>query len=456
MPRRARCWTTPYGIRRLSSSLEIDGQNVTLSRLVSIPDTVYGSRTSVDAGGAGCVSSAESQSAIEASAIQEAELTRIRRSHQLLFVTAAALIALAGCSSSSSSSGGGGATSSASGTSTSSGSADVSTASAALAKVSQAPTMISLTTPLKSKPPAGKVFVDLQSNEDPAIPNTTGIKEAAAALGWTVKVISFQSANPATLISAMNQALQYKPVAVSLAGLPQALWSQEVAKYQAAGAIITPIDIGPNPVSATVPINIGESTTQGDALGNWFAADSQGSGKGLLVTIPDFPALKAVSQGVTSTVAANCPNCKLTDLNATIPQQDSNAVVPAVVSALQHDPSIKYVLAAVGVEIPGLPSALKGAGINGIKIGGAFAGIEQTQDLQSGSENAWVSQNQVYEGMLAVDAAARHVEGMSISPNGGGTPIQLLTKSTVGAPSLSLNAPADALAQFKNLWHVSG
>jgi ribose transport system substrate-binding protein len=329
-------------------------------------------------------------------------------------------------------------------------------ASAALAEVTQAPVTIGVTTPLKSKPPTGKVFVDLQSNEQPAIPNTTGIEEAAAALGWTVKVISFQSANPATLVSAMNQALQYKPVAVSLAGLPQALWTQEVAKYQAAGTIITPIDIGVNPVSATVPINIGESTTQGAALANWFAVDSGGSGKALLVTIPDFPALASVSAGVTATVTANCPKCQLTDLNATIPQQDSNGIVPAIVSALQRDPSIKYVLAAVGVEVPGLPSALKGAGITGIKIAGAFAGIEQTQDLVNGSESAWVSQNQVYEGILAVDTAARHVEGMSISPNGGGTPIQVLTQSTVGTPSLSLNAPADALAQFEKLWHVTG
>jgi ribose transport system substrate-binding protein len=329
-------------------------------------------------------------------------------------------------------------------------------ASAALAKVSQAPTTIGVTTPLKSKPATGKVFVDLQSNEQQAIPNTTGIKEAAAALGWTVKVISFQSANPASLISAMNQALQDKPVAVSLAGLPQAVWNSEVAKYQAAGTIITPIDIGPNPISATVPVNIGESTSQGDAVGNWFAADSQGSGKALLVTIPDFPALKGVAQGVTSTVAANCPNCQLTTLNATIPQQDSNAVVPAIVSALQRDPSIKYVLSAVGLLVPGLPAALEGAGISGVKVGGAFAGPEQEQDMQNGTETAWVASNEVYEGLAAVDAAARHLQGMSIPAGGGGTPIQLLTKSTVGTPSVSLAAPADALAQFEKLWHVNG
>src|ERR1700684_1125070 len=111
---------------------------------------------SVDAGGAGYASSAGSQSAIDASAIQEAELTRIRRSHQLLFVTAAALIALAGCSSSSSGSGGGGATSGATSatsasSSSTSGSANVPAAAAALGKVSQAPTTIGLSTPLKSK-----------------------------------------------------------------------------------------------------------------------------------------------------------------------------------------------------------------------------------------------------------------------------------------------------------------
>jgi hypothetical protein len=55
-----------------------------------------------------------------------------------------------------------------------------------------------------------------------------------------------------------------------------------------------------------------------------------------------------------------------------------------------------------------------------------------------------------------IDVIARHLEGMSIAPEGGGLPQQLLLKSnssswTVGG---SLDVPPNYEQQFKALWHI--
>jgi len=313
-----------------------------------------------------------------------------------------------------------------------------------------------VTQALTSAPKKGLTFVALQCGFPQCKTNSEGIKAATDALGWKLKVLDFDSANPATLISAMKQALQYHPVAVSLNGLPPATWQSEVPAYEKAGVPIFPIDIGPAaPVSKTIPINIGNGDGQGKAVAAWFTQDSAGSGKGLLVDIPDFPVLKQIADNISSGVQQYCSGCSLTDLNVTIAQQESNAIVPAIVSSMQRNPDVKYILLADGVIAPGLPAALKAAGIDGVKIAGGLGSSENMSDVKNGTEQAFTSENLIYDGLVAVDAAARQSENMTISPASGVTPIQLLTQSTVGNTTDSLNAPSDALAQFKKLWHVS-
>src|SRR6202034_218463 len=97
----------------------------------------------------------------------------------------------------------------------------------------------------------------------------------------------------------------------------------------------------------------------------------------------------------------------------TIAEQASNGIVPAVVSALKRDPSVDYVLAADGVLIPGLSSAMSAAGITGMHVGGALATAETEQAILNGTETAFTTYNSGYIGWQTVDVALRLVEKMT-------------------------------------------
>ena len=324
-----------------------------------------------------------------------------------------------------------------------------------MAQYEKAPTSILATTPLKSAPPRGKTFVYAQCAFPQCKDEAVALQQATAALGWNYKVIPFDSANPASLIAAMNQALLYKPVATAIGGLPETLWSGEVPAYKKAGAIIVPIDIGSAPTSPTVPMDVagGVAALSGKLAGDEFL--KAGGTKAVLVNVPSFPILSQIGTAMRTAISSGCPSCSITPLNATIAQQASNGIVPAVVSTLQRLPNVKYLLAADGELLPGLPAALAAAGLSGITVISAGGGSENLQDIKAGTELATTQENLAYNGLLALDAAVRHVEGMSIMPTGGGTPVEVLTKSNLPATlGDGLTTPANALQQFERLWKV--
>jgi ribose transport system substrate-binding protein len=362
---------------------------------------------------------------------------------------AAVAMVTAGCSSASSSA-------AATGTSSATSSAGVTEATQSLKPYLATPTTIGVTTPLKAAPAKGKTFIYIQCAFAQCKSVATGVTAAASALGWNTKILDFDETNAATLVAALQQALQYNPAAVAFNALPEAEWSSEIAAYQKAGVPIVPIETGPTTVSGPVIAAVGDDgAVQGQILADWFVSASGGSGQALLVDVPAFGLLKSGADTFTATVHKLCSACSITPLDATIAQQGNNQITPAVISSLQRDPSIKYVIGTDGVFYPGLPAALQSGGITGVQVASGDATVENEQDVMSGTETAFVPTNFEYLGWLAVDAAARHLEGMTV-PGGddGGMPEQLFTKATTHTAAESADIPADFASQFKTLWHV--
>jgi len=383
-------------------------------------------------------------------------MLRHKSTRTLIGAVAAACLALSACSSSGSGqtkSGGPASGTGASGTGAAP--AAVSAARTAMNRYLATPTKIGPTTPLNSPAPEGKTFVYMKCNLPQCATVGAAVQEAAAAVHWHAQIINFDSSNTATLISGLKQALRYHPVAVGISGIPQPLWKSEESAYAAAGVAIIPQQTGPITVSKTVPVQVGDDgPAAGKIVGNWFVADSNGQGKGLLVSVPTFAILTEVAKSIQSTVKASCPACSFQTLNATVAQQAGNQIVPAIVSALKRNPSLKYVVTTDGVLLTGLSSALKAAGLNGIKVGGALATAQNEQNILDGTATAFTSYNSDYIGWQLIDAALRQAEGMSFEPNDGGSPEQLLVKSNVGKPSDTASAPSDFRDQFKKLWGI--
>jgi ABC-type sugar transport system substrate-binding protein len=337
-------------------------------------------------------------------------------------------------------------------------SATVTAAQAMVKKYEATPASIPQQTPLVRPVTKGKTFVDLVCENTQCHDISTGVVAAGKAIGWNVKLISYNDTQPATLTAAFQQALQYHPVGVSLTGTSPALWASVLPEYKKAGVPIFPASVGPvdvqDPIAATVD-GLGAYTIPAQVIADWFIAQSDASGHLLLVDIPSFPVLKETADAIGQTLSSSCPNCQVTHFDATIPQVDSNSVVSAVVSQLTRDPSIKYVISTDGVFIAGLASAAKAAGITGLKIGSTIGGITNEQDILTGDESATLPWPGVVEGWVLIDAAARVSEHMTVPDGDSNQPVQLLVKGNFTTPQESLLEPVNYPAQFEKLWHVS-
>jgi ribose transport system substrate-binding protein len=359
-----------------------------------------------------------------------------------------AATAVAACSS--------GSTDSTSGSGSSASNPATTSKAGAAATAAQAnPAHILQTIPLASKP--GKhLLIYINPGVSGGVEIGQGEQAAANALGWSYKTLSYSNENPTTLVTAMKQALQFKPVAVSFSGAAQSVWANEVSAYQQAGVFILPTAAGPGvTISKTVPANIGDFTDAGKSMGSWFISATAGKGDALEVNVPALPVLTESLTGMNEVLKAQCPGCKTTTLDATLTQIGGNTLVSAIVSELRENPSIKYVISSYLPFTSGLPAALKAAGLTGIIYAGAQPDPSDLQAIQSGDEAMAAIQNNVLLGWMAVDSIARASEGMTVPAGDGGAPSQLLVKSNINTTNLLAYAlPPSYQREFKALWKL--
>ncbi|WP_460606869.1 substrate-binding domain-containing protein [Jatrophihabitans fulvus] len=373
-------------------------------------------------------------------------------------------VTVAGCSSD----GGGGGTSAPAPANTQGGgssdagggaSSGVAAAKAATEKAKQAPTSIPQTQKLKTKPETGKTFVFLKCQDvNQCAVEADGYKAATKAIGWNYKELSFKSSDPATLVSAMKQALDFKPVAVSFSGLPRAVYQSVIPEYRKAGVKMVTMYEGPTTYDDVLIGQVGgqkDVQEYGRIIGNWVVADSNGKANILLQEVNDFPILKDYVTGFKEAVEKNCGSgCKITELNNTIAQLGGQ-VVPAVVAALQKDRSINYVSTVNGPFLTGLPAALKAAGITNVKICGESGDTTNLTNVKNGTESAYTGLALNQASFAAMDMVLRDMQGLPFDKEGnGGSPKQLLTKDVDFKISTSYDVPSDYESQFKKLWLV--
>ncbi len=379
------------------------------------------------------------------------------RARPLIAGTAFIAIAtvLVACGSTKSGSTGGSGTPS-SGSTASSSSTGAASTSGVLASYENAPTAIPITIPLKATPPKGKTFVFLQCDVAQCTEESTAMKTVVAAVGWNLKVIPYQSENPASLISGLQQALQLHPAAVGLTGIPEIEWQSALPAYEKAGVPIVVGQVGPQVLSKTVIASIGNDLNvqiTAKVLADYFIAKSGGKGKILQFQVPDFPILGAFDQAFRADVQASCPGCSVTELTGTIAEVTSGGSTAAIVSALQRNPQDSWLVTDDGPWVDGLPSALAAAHLH-VKIIGEGADVTDETDIKQGTMTAFTAVALDYGMWAMMDAALRHLEGMPNSPNEGLLPFQLLVQGESFTVSESYNQPGDFAAQMEKLWHV--
>ncbi len=393
------------------------------------------------------------------------KLNRRRGGRPLGFIAINGMLVLAlavaacGSTSSSSSTASSAASSGSSGgssTAASSGSASTSAAAAALTPYKTLPATINITTPLKSAPPAGKTIVMLGTNNPSNVIVQQEMAKLAADAKWNFSVVSYDPANPGTFTQAETTALSKHPQYLVEAGLP--LTASQLAMAKSAGAkwildSVYPVTVAP-PVIAQSDA-YAQDALMGKIIADYFISDSGGKGNAVIEHVPAYPILDGFTTGFTNEVKAQCPGCKTSTTNITIPDLVAGKVGSDLVSALRSNSSANYLVFDDGPFADGITSALSAAGLSKVKIIGEAADTAGIAALKNGSESAWTGFDPGYESYENMDIAFRDTEGMPIPlAQEAQQPTQLLTKATIGSTT-NWSAPSDAQAQWLKLWHLS-
>ena len=319
-----------------------------------------------------------------------------------------------------------------------------------------APTKITLTEPLKSKPPSGKTVVMLGTNDPNNQKLQKGLKELAALAGWNYSTVAYDPANPATLNQAIDTALSKNPDYVAEAGIP--LTPPMIDKVKSAGAkwVLTSV----HPVDVKDPVIVDANAYENDelmgkVLADFFISDSKGKGNIVIEHVPAYPILEGFTDGFQAEVKELCPDCKVKIQNITIPDLTAGKVPSVMVSALRSNPDADYVGFDVGPFAAGIDSALAAAGMSDkVKVIGEAADEAAIASLKSGKQTAWTGFDPVYSTRVMMDAMFRDTLGMPIDQEKSGLQTtQILTKDNVGDIT-TWSEPKDALDQFKALWQL--
>ena len=388
----------------------------------------------------------------------------LARGFAAIIATFAFALALAACGSSSSSSSSasapassGSSGSSSTASSGSSGSASTSAAAAALTQYKSLPSTINITTPLSSAPPKGKTIVMLGTNNPSNVIIQQGLSKLAKMAGWNYSLVTYDPANPGTFTAAETTALAKHPQYLVEAGLP--LTASQLAMAKSAGAkwILDSV----YPVSVTPPVigqvdSYAQDALMGKITADYFVSDSGGKGNAVIEHVPSYPILDGFTTGFANEVKAQCPGCKMSTTNITIPDLVAGKASGELVSALRSNPSANYLVFDDGPFADGIASALSAAGLNGkVKVIGEAADTAGIAALKNGSEAAWTGFDPGYQAYEDMDIAFRDAEGTTIPVSQEAVqPTQLLTKDTIGSTT-NWSAPTDAQAQFLKLWHLS-
>src|SRR5439155_10460973 len=118
---------------------------------------------------------------------------------------------------------------------------------------------------------------------------------------------------------------------------------------------------------------------------NWILKDSGCHANVATFSLP-YDVFGVQNKQFVQTLHAACPTCTTSYHVLQNSAVGTSAATAAIVSAIQSDPSIKYVNLIVGSLAPGLSAALKQGGLSGVKILGEGPAATDYAALRNGSE----------------------------------------------------------------------
>jgi ribose transport system substrate-binding protein len=380
----------------------------------------------------------------------------MRRPLAAVIAAATAALAIAGCSSSgSSSTGSTGADTNASATAGAT-SAGMTAAMQYQQQFLNTPTTIGITTPLKSKPAAGKLLVGLDSGLGSAKVLAQYWAQAAADIGWKYKDL-ISGSTPASQQAAMNSAIQLNPAGILTSGIPNStIQSQLTLAAQKGIWVNSSADTSP-PSGAMFDTSIAspaQLAEWGKMVAAYVVVQSQGKAVVQDFQLTAFPILLDFDTAFVAAMGQWCPSCKVSTNAVPAASLGTSALTSQVTSVVTRNPSTNWLIFDLGDLEIGVDAALKAASLSGLHIGGLTADTPNIAGLKAGTENVWTAYSLPIVAYRQVDSMARKFEGMT--PLNAALPTQLITPQNVGSlvsdSAGNYVGVTDYRTEFKKLW----
>lgn len=357
-------------------------------------------------------------------------------------------LAVAGCGSDKDSSGGSGDAA----TEAKASSSQFAEITATVDELKQRPTELPDMTPIAGKVPQGKV-IDYMQCGVPSCAKLGGyLKEAAEVVGWKVNIVNL-GLTPEEVKAGFDKAVRDKPDAViTTGGFDRAIYGAELAKLKAADTPVIAHSEGlpAAPDEGIVAVESGPKRHEeiGTAWADWAISDSDGKAKVLFID-SGFPVQGLEKKALEARLTEACSDCGFSSYQAPLASINKD-LAGKIAQQLQKAPDTTHLIVGFGDMATGLPAALAGAGVSGVKIATQEQADSNIEDMRQGKVDLFHVGSGPESMWNIVDTLARHFEGEQY-PAEAKLPRWLVTKETLPA-GVSWPSVADYQAQYKKRW----
>jgi ABC-type sugar transport system substrate-binding protein len=284
--------------------------------------------------------------------------------------------------------------------------------------------------------------------------------EAAAAksIGWTAKAIDYDG-SVQDLNAKFMRAIAEKPTVIGVSAADPASIPLPLAAAKRAGIVVSITgspDSGPSGFPGYSAASYGPKTgiKIADIMANWVMNDSKCNAHVAVANLAGNSVSELETTRMKADLSATCPDCTLNSVPVQEQQLGSPSVTNAIVSALQANPSIDYLVATLGNITDGLAASLEQAGLAHVKIVGATPDPASIKALQNGTNAMYVGISPVITGYVELDAGLRSLDTHKPVFDDD-LPLTVLTPSNVPKSSTDIPAyPAEFASLFKKIWKV--
>ncbi|MCW2981366.1 MAG: ABC-type sugar transport system periplasmic component-like protein [Solirubrobacterales bacterium] len=383
----------------------------------------------------------------------------------LCMIGLALVIAGCGGGSSSSSTSSGGSTESSEGSSGGAAGEGSSSSESAFPKAAEAnaefeerPTTIGIETPVGKPIPKGKTIDFIQCGVPACKTEGELFESAASALGWTVNSIN-AGTTPEEIKAAYDQAIKDEPDAVLGSGYPRSLFNPELEELKAKNIPVIEFFVeeeAGNGITAVLG-GIPTSETQGKMMADYILAHSTNESMEIgVVNAQGFETVTGTAASVEKVFSEECSGCKVKKLEAPLTAIGKD-LPQRIASFLTANPGIEWTTVGYDDMVTGLPTALKGAGVENAKLTTVNISTSIAPYMANGEylqSTVGSSFPEVY--WRGIDLLARLFAGVEYKEdeNDSTLPYWTVTKETLPTTEEEFPVVENYEEQFKQLWGV--